>query len=63
MERILSENFKHAESNLKFSNDDLDKFDKSIILAIEEKRSTLEVLKENEGIKEISKRKKVYLTP
>ena len=51
-QRILSENFELAEYNLKFSNDDLDKFDKSIILTIEEKKSTLKVLKENEGIKE-----------
>jgi hypothetical protein len=51
----FSETFEYTEYNLKFSIDDLDDLDdfgKSNILAIEENKSTLKVLKENEGIKE-----------
>ena len=33
----MSENFEHGEINLKFSNDDLDKLDKSNLLVIEKK--------------------------
>ena len=44
--------FERAEYNLKFSKDDLEKFGKSNILVLEEKKCTLEVLKENEGLKE-----------
>ena len=36
--------------NFRFSKDDLEKFNKSNILAIEKKKSTLEVLKENKGL-------------
>ena len=39
-------------SHLHFIKDYLEKFGKSIVLVIEEKKSTLQVLKENEGIKE-----------
>ena len=46
------DSFERAESNLKFSKADLEKFSKSNILTIEEKKSTLKVLKENRGIKE-----------
>jgi len=46
-----SDTFERAKYNLKFSKDDLEKSGKSSILAIEEKKSTLKVLKENEGIK------------
>jgi len=47
-----SDTFECIEYNLKFSKDYLDKFGKSNTLAIEENKSTLKVLKENEGIKE-----------
>jgi len=48
-----SDSFGRAEYNLKFSKAVLDDFGKSNILAIEENKSPLEVLKENKGIKEL----------